>query len=210
MSNHVSIRYGLFLTAALAACVTTSVKATTTVLVTSGLGHSSMVDSGLTNQDLWADGNGDKSSYSAFGGATCSIATGRDISPLNVNVRNEHSATFITVLAPDGSSTTESVRAGQLAQVGGNRLFVTETFDSGDLFESSTGSDASLPTTPCALAARPFLSTMTAPGGEILQGQNSHGNIQSPVVMPEPTSLLLLLAGGIMLLARRRTFCAVD
>ncbi len=197
-----AIAVGLLAVAGSAACVS----ATTTVISTTVMGHSSLVASGSDNKNFWGKGNGSSVQYSGFGASAYSQQTGGEISPFDLNVRNAHTSIFVANLMPGGHSITIPVSGGVLTQVGKNQVYVADTFDIGTpsptYFSSPSPVSGSYDQ---IINYGHFLYPMQG-----LSYSSKQGTSTITVPTPEPTSVLLFMSGiaGLMLVTRKRRLLA--
>ena len=175
--------------------------ATTTVINTTVTGHASLVNSGSNNKNFWGQGGGVATQFSGFGASAYSQATGGQISPFDLNVRDARTDIFVANLQPGGKSITIPVSGGVLTQVGKDQVYVAESLDIGT-------PSPSFFTSPEPISGYPNLTYNYAHFLYPVQGTSysrNQGTTTIVVPTPEPASLLLFLGGaaGLMLLGRK-------
>ncbi len=180
--------------------------ATTTVISTTVTGHASLVNSGSDNKNFWGQSGGAATQYSGYGANAYSQATGGQISPFDLNVRDARTDIFVANLQPGGKSITIPVSGGVLTQVGKDQVYVAESFDIG------TPSPTYF-TSPEPISGSPNIIYSYAHFLYPVQGTSysrNQGTTNIVVPTPEPASLLMLLGGaaGLVLLGRKlRPIC---
>lgn len=186
--------------------LTSVASATTTVISTTVTGHASLVNSGSDNKNFWGQGGGAGTQYSGFGASAYSQATGGQISPFDLNVRDAHTDIFVANLQPGGKSISVSVTGGVLTQVGKDQVYVAESLDIGTPSPSFYTSPE-----PVSGSANQILNY--AHFLYPIQGTSysrNQGTTTIVVPTPEPASLLMFLGGaaGLVILGRKlRPIC---
>lgn len=197
--------YAQFMAGFIAAAATVAVgghfaRATTTVINTTVTGHSSLVNSGSDNKNFWGQGNGSGIQYSGYGAGAYSQATGGQINPFDLNIRDARTNIFVANLQPGGKSITVPVTGGALTQVGKDQVYVAENFDIGT-------PSPTLFSQPAPVSGSPNPGANYAHFLYPLQGMEylyPHGSTTVIVPTPEPADFLLFLAGAVALLLTAR------